>query len=159
MPPWYVNVIGVGIIIVITLIIFLIMHKRLLSLWKEVSITEVSFYRQLDKTRKEILKLKQTYETPNNREQFIILKQNKSKRVRSLLLQTRQDIYESTVIIYTDLEEQGIINDTLKQMFEKLQSTRRIFNSRVLLYNQTINIFPTRYLAVKMHLKTKEYFG
>ncbi|MCK5762475.1 MAG: LemA family protein, partial [Candidatus Izimaplasma sp.] len=41
----------------------------------------------------------------------------------------------------------------------ELQKARRLYNTKVLVYNQTISVFPTRFLAIKMGLQIKEYFG
>ena len=46
-----------------------------------------------------------------------------------------------------------------KEQFEELQKVRRLYNSKILIYNQTISVFPTRFLAIKMNLHIKEYFG
>jgi hypothetical protein len=160
MPPWYVNVIGVTSLLLLIVVLIFFTQKRLLSLWKEVSSTEIKFYRQLEKTMKVLLLTKQQYKTSENEGYYKTLSRYKSKRVRSLLLQSRRELFNIIQVLHTELNEQSN-SDILafNKEYEALQKARRIYNSRVLSYNQTINLFPTKYLAIKMNLKTKEYFG
>lgn len=160
MPPWYVNVIGVTSLLLLIVVLIFFTQKRLLSLWKEVSSTEIKFYRQLEKTMKVLLLTKQLYKTSENEGYYKTLSRYKSKRVRSLLLQSRRELFNIIQVLHTELNEQSN-SDILafNKEYEALQKARRIYNSRVLSYNQTINLFPTKYLAIKMNLKTKEYFG
>ncbi len=166
MPPWYVNaawyvnLVGVVILVIIIAVIIYTVHKRLLKLWKEVSSKEILFYRQLERTAKLYFSNKELLINPDNKECFKTITRYRKKRVRSLLLQTRQQLFTALTAVYTELEdhEEELISDLIAS-YDKLQKLRRIYNSRVLVYNQTINIFPTRYLAIRMHLEAKEYFG
>lgn len=160
MPPWYVNVIGAIILVIIIAFIIFTVHKRLLTLWKEVTSKEILFYRQLERTAKLFFSHKELLSNDDNKECFKSITRYRKKRVRSLLLQTRQNLFQSITAIYTELDDrqEEEIKDLIKS-YDTLQKQRRIYNSRVLVYNQTINIFPTRYLAIRMHLETKEYFG
>ena len=86
--------------------------------------------------------------------------QYRKKRLRNLLLKERQDLFSYLNTIYDDIEE---LDDPklnlIRQKFDDLQKARRLYNTKVLLYNQTISVFPTRFLAIKMNLQIKEYFG
>lgn len=160
MPPWYVNVIGVLVISGFIVFGIFTIRKRLLKLWKEVSSKEILFYRQLERTAKLYFLHKAILLNDDNKECFKNITRYRKKRVRSLLLQTRQDLFQSITAIYAECEdkEDPIIKELI-QSYDSLQKIRRIYNSRVLVYNQTINIFPTRYLAIRLHLELKEYFG
>jgi hypothetical protein len=77
-----------------------------------------------------------------------------------LLLSTRQELFNAIQVLYDEIEERDDdVSKTLQVEFDALQKVRRLYNSRVLIYNQTINVFPTRYLALRMNLEQKEYFG
>jgi len=84
----------------------------------------------------------------------------KKKKVRLLLLQERRDLFAALNHVYLEMEE--LDDPTLRELilkFKELQKARRVYNSKVLIYNQTISVFPTRFLAIKMELEIKEYFG
>lgn len=158
--PWYVNLAGAFILVVICFLIGYTVRQRLLRLWKEVSNKEILFYRQLERTAKLFFSNKSVLENDDNKQCFKIITRYRKKRVRSLLLQTRQDLFQAITAIHAEIEdltEEFVVE--LLESYQELQKKRRIYNSRVLVYNQTINIFPTRYLAIRMHLETKEYFG
>lgn len=146
--------------ILIVIVITLRLRKRLLVIWKEVSIKEIIFHRLLSETIKLFYTKKELLKSEENRLAFIHLGRSRKKKMRYLLLQERQDLFQHIQDLFTEMEE---LNDEelipLKKQYKALQKARRIYNSRVLLYNQTIHIFPTRHLAIKMNLKTKEYFG
>ncbi len=150
---------GILVLILIALII-LRMHKKLLRLWKEVSYREIIFHRLLNETIVLFYSKKDELKNDDNRVQFIRLGRSKKKKARYLLLKERQNLFQCLSDIYNEIDEleskefQFLINK-----FKELQKARRIYNSKVLLYNQTISVFPTRYLAIKMNLKIKEYFG
>ena len=136
------------------------LRKRLLSLWKEVSAKEIVFHRLLGETVRLFYAQKDELKNEDNRLQFIRLGRSRKKRMRYLMLKERQDLYLSLSDIYNEIDEREDNEfDDLKKQFNKLQKARRIYNSKVLIYNQSISVFPTRYLAIRMNLKIKEYFG
>lgn len=159
MSVW-VDLLIVLIIVVIIAVWIYTLRKKLLRLWTEVTQHEVKFHRQLEKVLRlfhsELTELK----TDDNLQCVRMVNRYRKKRIRSLLLSTRQELYKSIVILFDELETktepQFIV---LKEEYEHLQKIRRIYNSRVLIYNQTISVFPTRYLALRMNLELKEYFG
>jgi hypothetical protein len=149
----------VAILLVITLII-LRLRRNLLVLWKEVSAKEIIFYRLLRETIKVFYLYKDEFKNEDNRLQFVRLGRARKKKIRSLLLKERQDLYLALSDIYNGIEEEDSKDcKVMRKQFQKLQKARRIYNSKVLIYNQTISVFPTRFLAIKMNLKIKEYFG
>lgn len=158
--PWYGNLlIALAFIALIVFGIFS-MRKRLLSLWKDVTEKEVIFYRQLEDVAKLFFANKELLQTEDNRDFYKKVTRYRKKRIRSLLLAIRQDIYNAIVIIYSEIEDsESPEHEILIDAFERLQKVRRVYNSKVLIYNQTINVFPTRYLALRMKLEMKEYFG
>jgi hypothetical protein len=138
----------------------LFLRKKLLKMWNDVSQQEIHFYRQMERVVKEFYDHREEICLADNQECFKILKRFRKKKIRSLLLSKRQELFNALTVIYDEIKENN--NQKLKNVqleFEKLQKIRRIYNSRVLVYNQTINVFPTRYVALKLNLKTKEYFG
>lgn len=160
MPPWYINVLGIIAIIGIIILAIYLASKRLMKLWKEVSSKEILFYRQLERTAKLYFSNKEQLINDDNKECYKVITRYRKKRVRSLLMQTRQDLFQSITAIHAEFAEKNepFIKE-LDESYHTLQKIRRIYNSRVLAYNQTINIFPTRYLAIRLHLEIKEYFG
>lgn len=157
---WYWNVLII--IVVCAIIAFAVarLHKSLLRKWKEVTTKEVLFYNQLEKVAKLFYDNRELLRTDDNKEFFTIITRYRKKHVRTLLLSTRQSLFKSINIIYDEIEELEQEDYTLLQKeFKELQRVRRIFNTNVLIYNQTISVFPTRYLALRMNLELKEYFG
>lgn len=149
----------VGLAIIITIFI-IYQRKRLLKMWKDVTSYEVKFYRQLDKVIKLYYKHLHLISTDDNKESTVAITRYRKKRVRSLLLQKRQDLYNAITLLFDEVEHSENQNLLpLKTEYETLQKVRRIYNSKVLIYNQTINVFPTRYVALRMNLEMKEYFG
>jgi len=135
-------------------------RKKLLNLWKEVSAKEIIFYRLLSLSIHQFYEQKELLKNEDNRLLFVRLGRSRKKKMRFLLLKERQELYLAMSDIYNDLEdrtEETLLE--LKAQFDRLQKARRIYNSKVLLYNQSISVFPTRMLAIKMNLKLKEYFG
>jgi hypothetical protein len=158
--PWYIDV------LIIVIIIFLVwlginrLQKRLLKLWKEVSSKEVIFYKQLEKVTRQFYENREVLKTEDNNEFIKRITRYRKKRIRSLLLSTRQELYKAINIIFNEIEERDEPEfKLLHAEFNELQKVRRVYNSRVLIYNQTISVFPTRYLALRMNLELKEYFG
>ena len=147
------------IIIAISLFTFRL-RSKLLALWKEVSIKEVIFHRLLLDTINMYYASKEQLQNDENKSHFSRLRKTRKKKVRYLLLQERQNVYLYLSDLFNEIDDME--NDELaplKKQFKDLQKARRIYNSRVLVYNQTISVFPTRFLAIKMNLKIKEYFG
>ena len=145
--------------LVITLIIIRL-RKKLFSLWKEVSYREIIFHRLLNESIFAFYKQKEHLRNEENRLQFVRLGRSRKKKARHLLLKERQELYLCLSDIFNEIEELDTdkFNELMHQ-FNRLQKARRVYNSKVLLYNQTISVFPTRFLAIKMNLKIKEYFG
>ncbi len=147
--------------IIVILVLFTIrLRFKLLKLWTDVSTKEVLFHKLLLESTIIFYENKLLFQTDDNL--FIIKKLSKyrRKRLRNLLLKERQDLFSYLNTIYDDIEELEDPNlDLIKQKFDDLQKARRLYNTKVLIYNQTINVFPTRFLAIKMNLQIKEYFG
>lgn len=136
------------------------LRTKLLSLWKEVSYREIIFHRLLSETIIAFYKQKDELKNEDNRLHFVRLGRSRKKKARHLLLKERQELYLYLSYIHNEIEELDTDKfNELKHQFNRLQKARRIYNSKVLLYNQSISVFPTRLLAVKLNLKTKEYFG
>jgi len=150
------------ILVVIIAIGLLIIRTRykLLKLWKEVSVKDVIFHKLLLETTVLYYECRADLENEETQKFIKRLSKYKRKKLRYLLLKERQNLFLILNKIYNEIEE---IDDpkylTLKHKFEELQKARRLYNSKVLLYNQTISVFPTRFLAIKMNLTIKEYFG
>jgi hypothetical protein len=158
--PWYYNIIWIFLLALLFTILVIRMQKKLLRLWRTVSSKEIVFYRQLEAVAKLFYEHRELIRNDDNKDQFRYLTRYRKKRVRSLLLSTRQELFKAINLIYDDIEHTE--DETLKivkKKFKDLQKVRRIYNSQVLLYNQTISVFPTRYLALRMNLELKEYFG
>lgn len=160
MPTFLINIIVILTIVTIFLLIVRKVRRDLLKSWKDVSIKEVIFHKLLLQTTilfySERVKLK----NDDNSILFRRMSRYKKKKVRLLLLQERRDLFAALNHIYLEIEE--LADPTLKELvskFKELQKARRVYNSKVLIYNQTISVFPTRFLALKMKLEIKEYFG
>ncbi len=150
------------VLLIILLVILVILRERrnLLVLWKEVSHKEIIFHRLLSETIKMFYSHKDTLKNEENRLAFIHLGRTRRKKVRYLLLSERQDLFKHIQDIHAQIDElDDPLYTPLDKQFKKLQKARRIYNSKVLLYNQRINTFPIKNLAVTMDLKVKEYFG
>lgn len=154
------NMLLVLIVALIILFAVLRIRKNLLKLWKEVTQKEIIFHRLLSETIKMFYTQKDILKNDENRLGFIHLGRSRRKKIRYLLLSERQDLFKHIQDIYALIEE--LDDETLKPLkkqYKKLQQARRIYNSKVLIYNQQISIFPIKNLAVRMNLKLKEYFG
>lgn len=157
---WVIDLLIVLVLAVFITIWIVLLRRRLLTLWKEVTGHEVAFYRQLEKVIKLFYEHLPELTTEDNLECVRTLKRYRKKKIRSLLLSKRQELYNSINLIFDEVEEsENQALAIIKEEFENLQKVRRIYNSRVLIYNQTISVFPTRYLALRMDLELKEYFG
>ena len=139
---------------------FLRLRYRLLALWKEVAVKDVIFHKLLLETTIMFHECKPDLESTDNRKYLRRLSKYKRKKLRYLMLSERQNIFLILNKIYSELEE---IDDdkiiVLKDKFTELQKARRLYNSKVLIYNQRISLFPSRFLAMKMGLHVIEYFG
>ena len=156
----WIDLIILAVIVIIIAIWIYTLRKRLLKLWTEVTQHEVKFYRQLEKVVRLFATELERLTTDDNKECSRTIRRYRKKRIRSLLLAIRQDLYNSITLLYDEIEEHDDPSlNILKEEYEKLQKVRRIYNSRVLIFNQTISVFPTRYLALRMNLELKEYFG
>ncbi len=136
------------------------LRKKLLNLWTDVSAKEVLFHKLLLDTTIMFYENKELLQNEDNMVLIKKLSKYRKKRLRFLLLKERQDLFSYLNTIYDDIEDQE--DENLKliiRKFEELQKARRLYNTKVLVYNQTINVFPTRFLAIKMNLQIKEYFG
>ncbi|QMS84330.1 LemA family protein [Candidatus Xianfuyuplasma coldseepsis] len=157
---WLWDLLIIVVLAAIVWVIIVYQRKRLLRLWNEVTKDEVAFYRQLEKVHRLFYEHLDLVKTEDNLECVRMVRRYRKKRIRSLLLNTRQDLYNSINLLYDEVDEHDepeyII---MKEEYDNLQKIRRIYNSKVLIYNQTISVFPTRYLALRMNLELKEYFG
>lgn len=158
--PWYVDVLLILLFAALVYLIIYRLRKKLLVLWKEVSQHEVIFYKQLEQVTKLFYENRELLKTEDNADLIRKLTRYRKKKIRSLLLSTRQELFKAINIIYEEIEDQTEDQYVLlKEEFDQLQKVRRVYNSKVLIYNQTISVFPTRYLALRMELELKEYFG
>lgn len=155
-----INLAGFLLIIVLLVLITLRVRVNLLKLWKEVSVKEVIFHRLLLQTAVFFYAERAKLKNEDNNVHFRRMSKYKKRKVRHLLLKERQELFMSINAVYLEIfEQEHEENLHLIKKFNELQRARRIYNSKVLLYNQTISVFPTRFLAIKMNLKVKEYFG
>jgi len=158
--PWFVNLIIVVLFCALIALGVARLHRKLLRLWKVVSEKEVIFYKQLETVTALFYVNKEILKTEDNNEFIRIVSRYRKKRLRSILLSTRQSLFNAINIIYDEIEEQELPElEELKKEYNTLQKVRRVYNTQVLIYNQTISVFPTRYLALRMNLELKEYFG
>ena len=148
------------IIVLIVVLIILQVRYKLLRLWKDVSVKEVVFHRLLQETAIVFYDQKTLFDETEWTRTLKKVYRYKKQKVRYLLLQERRDLYSNLNALYRSIEEEEDEKyKVIKTTFHNLQKARRIFNSKVLIYNQTITMFPTRYFAIKLNLKIKEYFG
>ena len=136
------------------------LRYNLLALWKEVSVKDVIFHKLLLETTIIFHERGLDLESSENKKFLRRLSKYKRKKLRYLMLKERQTLFLILNKICNELEES---NDERLipaiEKFEELQKARRLYNSKVLIYNQRISLFPTRFLAMKMGLNIKEYFG
>jgi len=151
---------ALGIILIIFIAIIQI-RLSLLKLWNEVSNKEIVFHKEMQETLALYYDNKELFDDLVNEDVFKFLKKYRNKRkLRNIHLKERQKIFTELHSIYIAIEK--LKTDEyieLKKRFKRLQSSRRVYNTKVLEYNQRINIFPIRLVAVRMRLKLKEYFG
>jgi hypothetical protein len=160
MPTFLINIIAIVTIILILLFIVRRVRISLLKSWKDVSIKEVIFHKLLLQTTILFYSERAKLKNDDNSQLFRRMSRYKKKKVRLLLLQERRDLFAALNHVYLEMEE--LDDPTLRELilkFKELQKARRVYNSKVLIYNQTISVFPTRFLAIKMELEIKEYFG
>ena len=133
---------------------------KLLKLWQEVTEYEVQFYKQLGVTLSIYNNHIDQIALDENMDVIRKIKKYRKSKIRKLILRERQDVFSALQVLHDHIEDrEKIINKPLIENFDYLQKVRRTYNTKVLLYNQTISVFPTRYLALKMGLELKEYFG
>ena len=154
------NLLFLLVLVIIIVIVVIRLRVKLFSLWKEVTYREIIFHRLLSETIIAFYNQKEELRNEENRLQFVRLGRSRKKKARHLLLKERQELFLYLSDIYNEIEEREDDKfNELKHQFNRLQKARRIYNSKVLIYNQTISVFPTRFLAIRMNLKIKEYFG
>jgi len=151
---------ALGIILIIFIAIIQI-RLSLLKLWNEVSNKEIVFHKEMQETLALYYDNKELFDDLVNEDVFKFLKKYRNKRkLRNIHLKERQKIFTELHSIYIAVEKLKTDDYIeLKKRFKRLQSSRRVYNTKVLEYNQRINIFPIRLVAVRMRLKLKEYFG
>lgn len=157
---YIVDFIIVLLFVALTGVFILRLRYNLLALWKEVSVKDVIFHKLLLETTILFHETKPDLISPENQKFLRRLSRYKRKKLRYIMLTERQNLFLILNKIYNELEE--LEDDRLSGAilkFEELQKARRIYNSKVLIYNQRISLFPTRFLAMKMGLHIKEYFG
>ena len=150
------------VLVIILIIVLIILQARytLLRLWKDVSVKEVVFHRLLQETAIVFYDQRALFDQEEWKITIKKVYRYKKQKVRYLLLQERRDLYADLNALYRSIEdEEDEKYKVLKTSFHNLQKARRVFNSKVLIYNKTITMFPTRYFAIKLNLKIKEYFG
>jgi|LGOV01.1.fsa_nt_gb hypothetical protein len=157
---WIFDAVIILSIIVALALLTIRLRSKLLKLWTDVSAKEVLFHKLLLDSTILFYENKLLLQTDDNISLIRKLSKYRKKKLRNLLLKERQDLFSYLNAIYDDIEEIEDSNlDIIKQKFDELQKARRLYNTKVLVYNQTINVFPTRFLAIKMNLQIKEYFG
>jgi len=157
---WIFDVVVILLVIIILALLTMRLRSKLLKLWIDVSAKEVIFHKLLLDSTILFYKNKILFQTDDNILLIKKLSKYHKKKLRNLLLKERQDLFSYLNTIYDDIEEIEDPNlNPIKQKFDELQKARRLYNTKVLIYNQTINVFPTRFLAMKMNLQIKEYFG
>jgi len=157
---WLLDVLIILTIIIILVLLTIRLRFRLLKLWTDVTETEVLFHKLLLDSTIIFYENKLLIQNEDNTAIIKKLSKYRRKKLRSLLLKERQDLFSYLNTIYDDfVEVENPLLDPLKQKFDELQKSRRIYNTKILVYNQTISVFPTRFLAIKMNLQIKEYFG
>ncbi len=157
---WLTNLLIFTIFVIIIVLFTIRLRFKLLKLWQDVSTKEVLFHKLLLDTTILFYENRLLIQNEDNISIIKKLSKYRKKRLRYLLLKERQDLFSCLNSIYDDFEELKEPNlEPMKQKFDNLQKSRRIYNTKVLIYNQSINIFPTRFLAIKMNLQIKEYFG
>ncbi|MCK5388331.1 MAG: LemA family protein [Candidatus Izimaplasma sp.] len=158
--PWIFDVIVILGIIIVLVLLTVRLRFKLLNLWTDVSAKEVLFHKLLLDTTIIFYENKLLIQNEDNLAIIKKLSKYRKKKLRNLLLKERQDLFYYLNTIYDDFDEIEDTNlDVIKQTFADLQKARRLYNTKVLVYNQTISVFPTRFLAIKMNLQIKEYFG
>jgi len=158
--PWHANLVILAVVALLILFSIYRLRKKLLKSWQDVSGKEIVFYKQLEKVAKLFYENKDLLQTDENKDSMKLITRYRKKRIRTLLLQTRQNLFNALNVAFSEIEEKD--DEKYKKLhdaFNELQKVRRIYNSKVLIYNQTISVFPTRYLALRMNLELKEYFG
>lgn len=159
MSPLF-RVMLIMIIVLVIVLIFLQSRYKLLKLWKDVSVKEVVFHRLLQETAVVFFQQKTLFDQTEWADVLKKVHRYQKQKVRYLLLQERRDLYAYLNALYRSIEdEEDDKYSVIKKTYHNLQRARRIYNSKVLIYNQSITMFPTRYLAIKLNLRTKEYFG
>ncbi len=139
---------------------YLRLRYKLLALWKEVAVKDVIFHKLLLETTILFTEYNPELESSENKKYLKRLSKYKRKKLRYLMLVERQNIFLILNKIYNKIEELDDVKlDIVKEKFEELQKARRIYNSKVLIYNQRISLFPSRFLSMKMGLHVIEYFG
>lgn len=157
---WFYNLMFVLLLVVVIILVIIRLRTKLFSLWKEVTNKEIIFHRLLNESIVMFYNQRDLLKNEDNRLHFVRLGRSRRKKARHLLLKERQELYLYLSDIYNEIDEMETNEfDALKHQFNRLQKARRVYNSKVLIYNQTISVFPTRFLAIKMNLKIKEYFG
>ena len=158
--PWIFDAIVILGIIIVLVLLTVRLRFKLLNLWTDVSAKEVLFHKLLLDTTIIFYENKLLIQNEDNLAIIKKLSKYRKKKLRNLLLKERQDLFYYLNTIYDDFDEIEDTNlDVIKQTFADLQKARRLYNTKVLVYNQTISVFPTRFLAIKMNLQIKEYFG
>ncbi len=154
------NLLVILVVIVILVLFTVRLRFKLLKLWTDVSAKEVLFHKLLLDSTIIFYQNKTLIQTEDNMAIIKKLSKYRRKKLRNLLLKERQDLFSHLNSIYDDIEEmENPQLDLIKQKFDELQKARRLYNTKVLTFNQTISVFPTRFLAIKMNLHIKEYFG
>lgn len=147
-------------IIIIIVLLAVRRRFRLLKLWREVSNKDIVFHKVLLDTVVLYYDNRSLFDGEEYQALFKKMGRYRNKKLRHLLLKERQDLFLLINTLYGDIEDSKDDKySSLQLKFNELQKLRRVYNTKVLLYNQSISVFPSRFLAIKMKLEIKEYFG
>jgi len=138
----------------------LFLRKRLLKLWHTVSRLEVAFHAAFEHCISTFIKYESAL-APYDPGRFLNrLKTAEDKHLRNMALDEKQSLHRAVQTLIVAVDESDVsVYTTLKESFDALQHARLKYNSAVLHYNHLIRAFPIRFLAKRIGLSQKDYFG
>ncbi|MGM0435554.1 MAG: LemA family protein [Bacillota bacterium] len=138
----------------------LVMRNRLLKLWHTVSRLEVSFHSTFEQCIATFIKYEGALEPYDPGHFLSRLKSAEDKHLRNLDLDEKQSLHRAVQTLIVAVDESDVsVYTTLRDSFDALQHARLKYNSAVLHYNHLIRAFPIRFLANRIGLSPKDYFG
>ena len=158
---WYTFIlVTASILTIIGSIFFWKTRSHILKLWNQTSKLEIQFYRKLTETIQMYIAHESILLQFTDAKPMQVVKANEKTDLRKADLTHRQEVFKALQTLYVKADMSNHPSKlTLCQTFELLQKQRLNFNSKVLYYNQIISGFPVSYLAKKIGLKEKQYFG